>query len=730
MAVDRPTFDENWHRIADLKPRLRSVTQVNRQHYRNQRWYVLRDPGNNQSFRVDEVAWAFVSLLDGKRTISEAWRAVNDRFGDRSPTQGEVVRLLGQLYTSNLLHSDLSKDAVGMFERFKRRRHREVGGYFMNLLFARIPLFDPDALLDWLRPVFSWVFGPVGLVLWLLLVGFGLYSIAGKTTELFNQAQGVLQPTNLVYLYLCFAGIKLIHELGHGIACKRYGEYENNQGEVHTLGIMLLVLTPVPYVDASSAWVFRSKWRRVMVGAAGMYVELAVAAVAAVVWARTADNTLIHALAYNLLFIASVSTIMFNANPLLRFDGYFILSDLLEMPNLNDRSKKWLYYIVRRFIYRVQKTENPAHSTTEQIIFPIYGIAAFIYRIFIGVVIVLFVAETLPFIGLIMGVMAILTWLVVPLVKFSYYLLTNPELQRTRVRSIGITGVVFAGIVALIVMLPMPAYVYAPGIVEARHQVTINAKASGMLEHALASGTKVHTNQDVLTQLSEPALQYQLQSLQASKQETSLRMSAAFAAGKESERQAYAAQLRAAEVQIARIQRDIESLRITTPIDGYWLTPDLNQRQGAYVNRGDELGTVASLDDLIITAAADQWNGPRLVSETSEEATVDIRIDGWPDVNFQGHVRRILPMASDRLPSEALGMAAGGRVMNATDAQRPDQASQAVFEIRIDVEHDPEKPVSLMPGQRVLVRFPLQDQTLMTQAWIYMSQLLQQRLSW
>lgn len=730
MAVDRPTFDENWYRVAELRPRLRSLVQVYRQHDGNRRWYVLRDPGNNQSFRVDDVAWALIALLDGRRTVAESWCHVHDDYGDRAPTQGEVIRLLGQLYTSNLLHSDMSKDAVGMFERFKRRRQREVGGYLMNLLFARIPLFDPDRMFDYLRPMLGWLFRPVGLGLWVVVMLAGMYHVVGQSEALFDQAQGVLLPGNLVYLYVCFAVIKLIHETGHGIACKEYGRYENNQGEVHTLGVMLLILTPVPYVDASSAWVFRSKWRRVMVGAAGMYVELAVAAIAAIVWARTADGTLIHALAYNTLFIASVSTVLFNANPLLRFDGYFILSDLLEMPNLNERSKQWLYYIVKRYVYRVQNPQNPANSQSEQIIFPIYGISAAIYRIFLGIFIILFVAETLPFVGIIMAIMAAITFMITPMVKFIHYLLTSPQLQRTRGMSLSITTTAFAIPLVLIAFLPVAAYAYAPGILQARRQVVIHAKTPGVLQLAQASGTAVKTADNVLVKLSEPDLHFERQALLATQHELQIRIAEVMAEGQESQRQAIAAQLRATEVQLDRIERDIASLILTSPIEGTWITPDLEQRQGDLIHRGESLGMVVTLDDLIVKVAADQWQGPRLIEQANRQQPVDMRIDGWPDTSFVGMIRSIAPAGGERMPAEAMGIAAGGRIMNQPQARRGDEAAKAVFEITIDVEERDGSRALLLPGQRVMVRFRLDNQTLMTQGWLYVTQLLQQRWSW
>ena len=164
--MDRPTFHESWYRVAQLRPRLRSVTQVFRQDYRGRTWHVVRDPGNNQFYRLDEPAYHFVALLDGQRSVGDAWNLTNEQLGDAAPTQGEAIQLLGQLYTSNLITAELPPDAEGMFDRYKRRLQRQVGGYLMNIMFARIPLFDPDRMLDRWKGAVMWMFGPVGIALW------------------------------------------------------------------------------------------------------------------------------------------------------------------------------------------------------------------------------------------------------------------------------------------------------------------------------------------------------------------------------------------------------------------------------------------------------------------------------------------------------------------------------------------------------------------------------------
>ncbi|HNX27634.1 MAG TPA: peptidase M50, partial [Phycisphaerae bacterium] len=397
MAQVRPTFHESWYRIAQLRPRVRVTVQIQKQYYRGVGWYIIRDPANNDHFRLSESGYAFIALLDGYRTIEQAWKICLEKLGDDAPTQGEVLQLLGQLYMSNLLCGDMPPDCESLFARYKKRKLREIGATLGNILFLRLPLFDPDRFLEGFEKVFGWIFSWFGFALWAVLVVMGLAAVAGRWSDLVSQAGNVLAPSNLVFMYLCFVVIKAIHELGHGLACKKFGRLEGDTGEVHTIGIMLLVFTPMPYVDATSSWSFRDKRRRIMVAAGGMYVEIAVAAVAAMLWAASASGSILHALSYNTMFIASVSTLLFNINPLLRYDGYYILSDILEIPNLYDRSKRYLYYLIRRYVWGIDSIINPAHTRGERIWFLPYAVASCIYRVIIFAGILLFIADKLFF---------------------------------------------------------------------------------------------------------------------------------------------------------------------------------------------------------------------------------------------------------------------------------------------------------------------------------------------
>ncbi len=729
MAVDRPTFHESWYRVAQSKPRLRASVQTLRQHYRGRPWHVVRDPASNRFYRLSEPAYHFVALLNGRRTVEQAWEASNDALGDAAPTQGEVIQTLGQLYGANLLQSDLPADAVGLFERYRKRVNREVRGYMSNLLFVRIPLFDPNWILDRWIGVVGWLFGPVGFVLWIALLATAGYFLAGRGEELMSATANIFagdylrQPDKLALLYLCFAAIKALHEFGHGFACKRFGVQQGTGGDVHTMGIMLLVFMPVPYVDASSSWAFRNKWQRAFVGAAGMYVELAVAAAAAIVWANTGPGT-VNAIAYNLVLIASITTLLFNGNPLLRYDGYYILSDLLEAPNLNQRSKEFLYYLVRKYAYGARRVRNPAHTPGERFWLPFYGVASFAYRVIICVGILLFVADKAFFVGAILALAAIVTWVFVPLGKWAHYLATSGELMRTRGRAIALTLGTFAVLVLSVSAIPVDDAQRAQGVVEPVDYAVIHMKQDGFLASALPTGQPVEPNAMPLVRAENADLVATRRMLQAQLREAHAQLRLARTEDL-AQAQALARKIDALNKQLAHARRQISDLQPTANVRGTWIAPDVDSLTGAYVERGRRLGVVASLDHLIIRAVADQKLGPRIQTETTTGATVEIRVDGRPDLFRTGKIERIIQAGSENLPSPALSSRAGGTVPVKPDDREGRTAAEPYFEIRIAPDDANTAPLHV--GQRVIVRFNLPERPLVVQWWRSLRQLLQQR---
>jgi len=721
MPVERPTFSESWYRVAGLRPRLRSTLQTYRQHYRGQMWHVIQDPSNNQFFRLNEAAYRFVAMLDAHRTVADVWNLCNEQLGDAAPTQGEAIQLLGQLYASNLLMGEVPPDAEGLFRRYKKRVTREVQGYLTNLLFIRIPLLDPDRFLERFLPIFGAVFSWWGGLVWLGFVATALYFIAGRTGELVNQASNILSPERLPLLYLSFLFVKVFHEFGHAFACKKFGTTSGGGGEVHVMGVMFLVFTPLPYVDASSAWALRNKWRRAIVGMAGMIVEIGVAAVAAIIWSQTGEGTL-HAICYNVMFIASVSSVLFNGNPLLRYDGYYILSDLVEVPNLAQRGKEYVFYLVKKYAYGVRNPRDPSHTRGEKFWLLFFTLASTAYRCFISVAILMFVADFLPFVGALLAAGAIVAWLLVPLGKWVHYLLTSGELMRTRTRA-AVATIGFAGALAGgLGFVPAPNRVYVEGVVEPEQMKVVHAGADGFLETFLPSGSAVSPEGEPLLRGRNPTLESYRRELQAKRRELVARRGAALRE-EPAAVQIMDEQIQAADGKIARVEQQLADLTVRAPLSGVWISPTIDRLQGAYVTRGQAIGLVATLEDLKIRAVSEQ-NVAGLLQEQAADCVM-LRVDGRPDLEVPGRVRQFLPAGRDRLPSPALGFAAGGPIATQPDDETGTRTAERVFEIHI--RPDQAATFRLLAGQRVVIRFTTPWKPIAVQVWRVLLQTLQRR---
>ncbi|MFQ6034907.1 MAG: hypothetical protein ACE5NM_03540 [Sedimentisphaerales bacterium] len=750
MSVVRPTFHEAWYRVADLRPRLLSGVKVYKQHFRGQLWYVLANPVNNQYSRLSPEAYRFIGLLDGRRTVSVAWQLCNEQLGDSAPTQGEVIQLLGQLHAANLLYADLSPDAESLFRRYQKRLKREVLGYLGNFLFIRFPLFDPDQLLDrWVKVVgrlFNWL----GLVLWLLLLGVGLYFVVGNFGQLLYDSADVLAPGNLILLYLGFVVIKVCHEFSHAFACKKFGQLNQGGGEVHTMGVMFLVFFPLPYVDASSAWAFRSKWHRAIVGMSGVMAELAVAAVAAIIWAHTSIGTL-HIIAYNCVFVASVSTLLFNGNPLLRFDAYYVLSDLIEIPNLSHRSKNFLYYLVKRYFWGLKKIQSPAYSLGERVWFLFYGVASTAYRVFICIRILLFLNDRLPedlFILVpLLAFGAIVAWVLIPVGRFFKFLATGAELARNRLRAVGTTLAALCLAIILVGLVRFADYGRLEGIVEPVRFAIVYAESDGFVTDFLRSESIVSPGGPPLIRAVNVELEAERNSASAERRGLEIRRREAF------QREIAAAQIlgeqiEALDAKIARIESELASLELAAPLEGVWVAPDIERIKGTYLQRGQRIGFVGSLDELIIRATAGQNIAAMLIEQADRQ--VEIRVKGRPESEFIGEIEKIFPAGQELLPSEALSFAVGGSIPTRwapakrgpspepRDARPPDvrraRAAERFFEIRISqiANHDQrfatsDKQIKLLTGQRVIVRVRMTPKPLILQWWQGLRQLFQRR---
>ncbi|NLW85824.1 MAG: hypothetical protein GXY38_03020 [Planctomycetes bacterium] len=726
MSINRPTFSDSWYRVAELRPALRPGVQIHRRHYRGKTWHVVQDPSGNQFFRLNDSAYQFIGLLDGRRTVAQAWNACNETAGDSAPTQGEAISLLGQLYTSNLLHSDLAGDAEGLFQRYRKRRIKQTQGYLMNLLFMRIPLLNPDRFLNRWVGLFGKLFSTWGFVLWAMIIAAGFAFAGQRAGDLVQRGQGVLSPSNLPALYAALILCKVLHEFAHAFACKKFGRDAGGRGEVHQMGVMFLVFMPMPYVDASSSWMLGSKWRRAVVGMAGMFVETAVGAIAAIIWSITSAGTAVNALAYNMIFVAGVSTLLFNINPLLRYDGYYILSDLLEIPNLSQRAKDYISYLVKRYVYGVRQARTPARAANERYWLASYGVAAGIYRVFICTAILLFIADKLFFLGAVLAVGAAVAWIITPLGRFLHYLFFSAELARVRVRALAASAGVFAVVIGSLTAVPADDHIKVEGVIHPVNRSYIHAGADGFVQSVLESGSMVQPGTTIVTS-HNPDIEARLAELRFEHEELVARRRMALSPPKNDPRTAMqlAEQIEAHARIIEHEQRKFDALSLASSQAGMWVSPITHRLGGVYLRQGDLIGEVVNFDEVIVKTAAGQDSAALLLEEAAGD--VEIRVRNRPDIQVAGRLLDKSPSAGiDRLPTPAMGYGAGGSMRTDPKDEYGTKTAERFFEFRIAC--DPRQAARNLPAeQRVVVRFSLPRRPLAAQWYRSVLQLVQKR---
>jgi len=695
----RPTFSESWYRVKDLRAKLRGTAQISRQFYRGERWYVVRDPAGNQYHRLSEPAYRFVGLLDGRRTVAEAWELVGGQLADDAPTQNEVIQILSQLHSANLIEADVPPDAAVLLRRHKKMVQRQWQGRLMNILFPRIPLWDADQFLKRWMPVMKYFLSPWGMLLWLVVVVWAIVSVAPRWSDMYKAGEQAIDPANWPFLWLSFIIIKAIHELGHGFICRRFG------GEVHEMGVMFLVLVPAPYVEASTAWGFPNKWHRILVGAGGMIFELFVAAIMAFVWLNTSTATgagsFVHGLAFNIMLIASVSTVLFNANPLLRYDGYYMLSDWLEIPNLRYRSTEYTLGLIKRHLFKV-KSHVPLPPVGQRIWLFIYCIASTVYRTIIGILIILMVWQRVPVLGVLMALGGVITWLTVPVIKLLRYLLIEPELHRKRWRAAAwITGAAAVAVIA-VGFIPVRVHYYAEGVTEPAEKTVVFAGANGVIERVVAADGQVLKKDDVIAVCSDRELELQIEQLRSRMRALRARWEKAVVED-QAERLMLDRQMRAVQKELDRALERRDKLTVRAPADGMLVAPMLKHMVGKYVREGEELGTLACCGVLRVTASIDQDDAALPYLKEGKEAQV--RLAGQRDVVLTAVVeenRRATPTFELRHP--ALGYAGGGSA--AIDPHDPKGVKLLRPHIEVWLQLT-NTAGAIVSGQRAHIRFEL-----------------------
>jgi putative peptide zinc metalloprotease protein len=655
-------YSQSWYRVAGLKPRLRSHIQVQRQLFREKEWYLLQDHSTGRFHRISPEAYFITGLMDGKRSMADIWEAASAHLGDSLPTQEEIINLLSQIHSFDGLQSNLLPDMSELSERNLREKRSKLLSYLASPTSLKFPLFDPDKFLErtqfLVSPFFSWF----GALLWLSVVIYGAALAAVHWGELTaNVTDRVLSLENVLILSLVYPVFKAFHEFGHAYSVKRWG------GEVHEMGIMLLVFVPIPYVDATSSYSFRDKKKRMLVGAAGILVELFLAALAVVVWVNSGPGT-VRAIAYNMMIIGGVSTLLMNGNPLIRYDAYYILSDLLEIPNLAARSSEYLGYFVKRRLLGISEVQSRAQTVGEACWLAFYGITSFVYRMFIMAAITLYIAGKFFVVGILIALWTLFGFIVLPLKKLVRQLLSDPLMQRYRFRSLLAGGIAAIILLVAVAGVQIPSFTVVEGIVWVPVESQVNAGADGFVAQILALPDSMVRRGDPLIRCEAHKLDKDVNVLKGNLGEVEARYQLSQVTDRAAA-EILRDEMAKSRAELNRARERVSGLLIRSPADGIFLLPLAEDLPGRYVKKGAPLGYVVDFSHSVVRIVVDQDDVELIRNRTRR---IEAKLAGDLAKVLTASVVREVPAASNELPSMALSVSGGGSIaLDPNESKRP-----------------------------------------------------------
>ena len=685
-----PLLAPDWYRVAHMRPRLRPGVRVSQQRVRGAPWYLLTDPISGRHHRFNDIAYRLIAACDGERTLDEVWAARAAADGDLAPTQGEAVRVFAQAFGANLFVGDVAPDAAAIVKaqmRGQRQRTRAA----VNPLAFKVPLWDPDAFLGAHIGRLRWLFTPLAGRIALAFIGLGAVLLALNAAAYGAFAQGQLGGGRmLLVLWLAYPLIKGLHELAHAFAVKAFG------GEVHEIGVTLLMLTPVPYVDASASMGFADKRRRIAVAGAGIAVELVLATLALALWLAL-EPGLLKDVAFAVVLVGGLSTLAVNGNPLLRFDGYHMLCDAFELPNLARRSQQLWQHLGKRWLLGVAGARFDGHARGALPWLLAYAPLSWLYRVVLMALLALWLADLHSLLGLAGVALALWLLLLQPLLRVLRYMAAAAELhgQRARATLVALLGASALG--TLMFGAELPNRTRAPGVVWLQDEAMVRLGTDGFVEQFLAAdGEPVAAGQPLL-RLSNDALRADLQRVLAQLARLEVERAASFDA--DALRAAVAGdELARLAAERDRLRRRIDQLLVRAAVAGRVVIAPRINIVGQYLPQGQTVAHVLAPGAPLVRALVRNEDIAQV-----RDGVRDISIALAHAGGLQARARLVaaVPQASVNLPSAALGEAAGGSI--ALDSA--DKTGRTALEPRFQLDLRLDEAVDARIGARALVTF-------------------------
>lgn len=684
-----------------LLPRRRADLTVQKQFCRGQVSYVVKDPLTLKYFRFAPAEFQVFDRLEGEQTLDGLQQALSAQIPPVQLSAEELWQIILRWQSAGLLH-----DRHNMTGRTQALPQRNDGmrwtAAFSRILYVKIHAFDPEPILHWIYPCVKFLFHPIGLLIGLATMLSAAVLIVSRFDQFVGQPemrsiQAFFNVQNIIWMWATAGVIKILHEFGHGLTCRHFG------GECHAMGLLLMCFTPCMYCDVSDSWMLPNKWRRIAIASAGIYVEMLIASIATFVWWLTAPGV-VHSIAFSAMLIGSVQTILINANPLMRFDGYYVLSDYLEVPNLRPRSYAFARYYLTKWFWGTRE----AAPGSAGFAFCAYAVLASIYRVMLTVAMIWFFSRLLaPYklaaIGWVLTALTLSNLVLMPLGAGLVRVIKQPGLLRpvSWWRPLAMFGIV-SGLTLAFFQAPLPHKVYSVFTLEPERISLVTASTRSRLAAIhVATGQQV-VKHEPLVQLDAPQLQLQAEQLEQQLDALRIRSRAATAVLDPATTQSVQLAMKDIESQLAGVHEKIDSLVVRAPCSGRvipepevveirpaslsttdrltgWKQTLLKPANiGAWMDRGAVICRVAETDQCVAVAIVSQNDVEYL--HVGQEAVV--KLDAYPGETLLGTIQSVATRAVDSAPQQLLNIH-GSELPAIPAGPSAGQLAQPHYQVRI-----------------------------------------------
>lgn len=675
-------------------------------HYKGLGYWVIKDPVSLKYTRLHPEQYYILNLLNGERCPEEIRDEVHRQYPTLLLSISEIQQLISDLYRKGLLTSGRPGQGVTLIKQYREETKKKFFSTAKNLLYLRLPGWDPETTLQKMYPYVKWMWKPWATTMFALLI-LSSWILIGVQFEAFRSRLPEFQQffgwPNLIYMWFVLGAAKVVHEFGHGLSCKHYN------GECHGMGIMFLVFSPCLYCDVSDSWMLRNKWQRIIIGGAGMYIEVIMSAIAVWIWWFTKPGLLNH-LALNLFFISTVTTVIFNANPLMRFDGYYMMSDLLEIPNLRQKADKHLRDTFAWYCLGIESQRDPFMPETGKFWFILYAVSAAVYRWFIMFGITLFLYTVLkPYdlqsIGITLAVISVVSFFG-GIIYNIYKIIAAPRTEPMNYFKVSATVTVAVALILGILLIPVPMHFEAPFVVEGYDVKDVYTTEPGRLEQVYVEpGQQVKQGQLLarIVNIEKEDKLYQLKEIERKVQEDEIYKYRAL--GDQAGVKVAKEKLATIDEQIAEIEEQLKHMEVIAPISGKVIAParkpepklsDSRKRLSGwhgtpldprnadcYLDKGTHMLSIAPEERFQAVLYIDQ----EYRNDFQVDQQVELKMEHLPEKIYTSKIERVAHGHRDYVPP-TLSNKMGGELPTVTDKDGNEKLTSTAYQAIVPLEED------------------------------------------